>query len=556
MSQEEKKPGGEMPPGYTPRYVIGTPGSPRPKMLMSVMGLEKPPGTPFIDGGMGTPGRQKLDIASARNGLCEDFLRLHEEIGQEDPFNWLFMIDGDAVLHHKTMHRLSTWEKPLVGALCVIRYKPYAPVVYRGLVKETAPDMRAYRVQMGEVREWVMAHPELVSTTGFGLLDPAPEDALHAVDWTGTHCLLIHRTVLEKVPAPWFVNASSVKYGSGSDRLFFERCAEYGIQAYVDYSVVAGHEANMILGMADFMAWQSITIEEDGEDGDDRDPSVQDAPLRVPDPSNENGWGNLSAPGCARIAPSGRGQKMRDPFFVVTTGRSGSASIAMTLNQHPLLCVMHEAYQDLIGMAQERANGKTRSGDAAGWFLQRVPVPAGAQRVGLVDQKLVQFMVDLRIAYRDAQFVWLARDGRDVVASGYARGWYSEQEQVNPGHLWARHRLQGCEVGDVAPDVWEDMGAFGRNCWYWEWTNRQIREALRDVDGERRLLVRLEELATNPGKVGELQAWLGVPPMELEMYEANRGTGAMRWESWTAEQRGTFETLCGQEMDRLYPGWR
>jgi SAM-dependent methyltransferase len=231
-------------------------------MLKSVMALQKPPGTLFLDGQMNKPVRDKLDISTARNGLIEDFLKAHETFDLPEPLNWLLMLDGDCIVHPGTLHRLSSWNRAAVGALCVTRYKPYQPVVYRGLCKETAPDMRSYYVQWKEVLAYAKKHPGLVTTHGFALLDPAPEDALHQVDWTGSHCFLIHRSVYEKLEPPWFVNASNPQHGSGSDRLFFEKVVKAGFGVYVDYSVVAGHLAEISLGLADFAAWQSISMEQ------------------------------------------------------------------------------------------------------------------------------------------------------------------------------------------------------------------------------------------------------------------------------------------------------
>lgn len=254
-----------------PRFMIGCPGNPSARMMRSVMALDKPPGTVFLDAGMGTPGRQKMSIAEARNGLVRDFMGLHKKgKGLPAPLNWLLMVDGDAVLHRMTLQRLQSWERACVGALCFTRYKPPQPVVYRGVCTETGPDMRSYYVQWTEVREWLIEHPEMVTMGGPALLKARPEDALHSVDWTGTHCLLINRMVFERLEDPWFEMASTVKHGSGSDRLFGEKCKAAGISTWVDYSVIAGHEALMVMGAADFMAWQSISVL-DGEEGEEVD---------------------------------------------------------------------------------------------------------------------------------------------------------------------------------------------------------------------------------------------------------------------------------------------
>jgi len=247
-----------------PRFAIGTPGNPSPMMLRSVYAMEKPPGeVPFLDAGMGKPGLQKMDVATARNYLVERFLNAHEEFGYPEPLRWLLQVDGDAVVHKGTLQRLQSWNVSAVGALCVTRYRPYQPVVYRGICKDQGGDMRSYYVQWKEVREWCIRYPQLLNPHGPAMLAEPPEGSLHEVDWTGSHCFLVHRSVYEAIEPPWFENHSNVRFGSGSDRIFFEKVKAAGFQPRVDYSVVAGHEATMVLGMADFMAWQAISVLED-----------------------------------------------------------------------------------------------------------------------------------------------------------------------------------------------------------------------------------------------------------------------------------------------------
>lgn len=259
---QNKGGGGDFAPSLSPRFAIGTPGSPSPRMLQSVMAMLKPPGTHFINASMSHPVRKKLDIATARNGLVEQFLTIHERAGMPEPLKWLLQVDGDCVAHPMTLQRLQSWNRAVVGALCVTRYRPFQPVVYRGLHSQTAEDMRSYYVQWKEVKKWIEKHPKLMNIAGFSLLNPAPEDSLHEVDFTGSHCFLVHRDVFEKIPPPWFENATNPKYGSGSDRIFFEKVRAAGFTPYVDYSVCAGHEATVVLGMGDFIAWQSISIDE------------------------------------------------------------------------------------------------------------------------------------------------------------------------------------------------------------------------------------------------------------------------------------------------------
>lgn len=264
---------------------------------------------------------------------------------------------------------------------------------------------------------------------------------------------------------------------------------------------------------------------------------------------------------------------MRDPFAVVTSGRSGSLSLALALNQHPLLCVMHEPYRVLIQEAYKRVTiGAGQVGSSAKWFKNTMPRPAGPQRVGIVDQKLTFFVHDFRKAFPNSHFIHLLRDGRDVVTSGLVRGWYSRSEENFPLHPWAVYRLRADELAGACrreAEEWQALGPFGKNCWYWAFMVRTAREALTGLPVH---VQRLEDLMLAPEEDAEagavriwealqyLQGYLQVQPIDLGMVHQNAGPEERvkrnKWAHWTEEQRELFEELCGAEMDVYYEGWR
>jgi hypothetical protein len=254
---------------------------------------------------------------------------------------------------------------------------------------------------------------------------------------------------------------------------------------------------------------------------------------------------------------------MRDPFFVVTTGRAGSVSLALTLSSHPLLCALHECWPWLIPMAEEKCRGAGKSeAELVDLFRFVTPRPAGVQRAGIVDQKLAPFVRELASTFAESQFLWLVRDGRLAVASMYARGWYEEGEQRWPSHAWAKYRVQGDSVGSLQAEEWRQMSAFARCCWYWGWWNGQIRAALEALGERHWLMLRLEDLAdeeAGPGLLERVQDWLGVRPVEMQLMHTNQGSQGERleplWRGWRAGQRASFARWCGEEMDRLYE-WR
>jgi hypothetical protein len=196
--------------------------------------------------------------------------------------------------------------------------------------------------------------------------------------------------------------------------------------------------------------------------------------------------------------------------------------------------------------------------DQSDFFRTIVPVPAGDQRVGIVDHKLAPFIEDLHKGFRGAKFVWLVRDGRDFVASAVARGWYTDHERVDPPNTWAAYRICADVIGEMGKDEWQQLSAFERCCWYWAWWNRVIYKGLHTVATEDWRIFTLEGLAGQSDELGRLQRFLGLGDIDMpRLWHTNKGKGPSRkWSVWTANESASFESLCGELMDQLYPGWR
>jgi hypothetical protein len=103
----------------------------------------------------------------ARNTACQKLL----EVGWE----WLFFLDDDTIPPPDAILRLMAHRQPIVSGLYYRRNSPICPVMLRDVP--------------GGGRQWI---------TEYKVPDLMP------VDFVGSGCMLIHRTVLEKVPRPWF----------------------------------------------------------------------------------------------------------------------------------------------------------------------------------------------------------------------------------------------------------------------------------------------------------------------------------------------------------------
>jgi len=252
--------------------------------------------------------------------------------------------------------------------------------------------------------------------------------------------------------------------------------------------------------------------------------------------------------------PGGRpGAAITRFVFVPSTGRSGTMTIARLLSRHPDIVCRHEPRPQLIRLSTELAHGdideEAARAELDAIYRQSSVYPAPVY--GESDHRLFNLFGMLAEMLPSTRVLWLVRDGRAVVASTVARGWYGEEFRSG---LWGEYRLIGDRCGDVPPDRWGAMSLFERNCWYWSYVNRVIERQLRDLAPDRWRRVRLEDVDAAASSLFE---FLEVAPLAARAPHENPS----RWtvvphSSWSLEQKQAFERICGDLMDRWYEGWR
>lgn len=246
--------------------------------------------------------------------------------------------------------------------------------------------------------------------------------------------------------------------------------------------------------------------------------------------------------------------------FVLGTGRCGTKTLARMLTQIEGCRVDHERPPPLLSevtdFVRERTTENqlievlhgTRSTDAIG----------GARVSGESNQRLSFILPTLHKAFPNARYLWMVRDGRDNVASIHHRRWYDPNEARvrEPYHRpSAENRIAGPDMHDMTPDEWARLDAFGRCCWYWAYTNREIARQTASL-ALPVLRVRLEDLGD---RVEDLLTFLALPadtPTDLRTWNAARHGSPLPPPAWSPAERRSFETICGATMDEIYPAWR
>lgn len=166
---------------------------------------------------------------------------------------WLLMLDSDMEHPIDCGQRLARWGKMVVGGLYFHRNQHKDPVAFKRAKKEEDKYGRLVRMWepiRNQVHDWLIQNNVplrdgafSVDGNGFGLLE---------VDAVGTGCMLIHRSVLERMEPPWF------EYRDGSQSEDLEFCdrviSDLNIPVHVDMTTVSGHYSQVPLGQAQFRA--------------------------------------------------------------------------------------------------------------------------------------------------------------------------------------------------------------------------------------------------------------------------------------------------------------
>jgi hypothetical protein len=128
--------------------------------------------------------------------------------------------------------------------------------------------------------------------------------------------------------------------------------------------------------------------------------------------------------------------------------------------------------------------------------------------------------------------VLLVRDGRDVVSSGVARGWFARNS------IWDK----------VKPDFKGTV--FEKSCELWATVNERL---VPNVDK----IFRLEDISRFDEKRHSLLDSLQIEKTDAEFPKINiNKKSVLPHSKWSDFEHEAFERICGEIMDKLYPEWR
>ena len=181
-----------------------------------------------------------------RDQIVEAFLR-----NDKQP-EWLLMLDTDMEHPPTAPVRLAAWRQPIVGALYFHRGESHDPFVFQ--YTGTRPDRLGRQIHTWApmrdlVYNWLEDQGVPMRDGAFTIESPT-RSPLTECDAIGTGCMMVHRSVFELMPAPWFEYRAG---GNSEDLIFCKEAKElFGIPVHCDLSTVCGHYHWVAMGQAQF----------------------------------------------------------------------------------------------------------------------------------------------------------------------------------------------------------------------------------------------------------------------------------------------------------------
>lgn len=190
-----------------------------------------------------------LGMKCGTNGLVQGRNEAVARFLAERDSEWLFWVDTDMGFAPDTVEKLvaaaDPQKRPIVGGLCFAQ-------------RETTPDgLGGYRTApRPTIFDWVTKHD---GTKGFLGRSTYPVNALVQCSGTGAACILIHRTVLERMGqqfGTWYDRLPNTDEGPGAlfgeDLSFCIRAGAIGVPIFVHTGVRTSHLKQQWLQEADF----------------------------------------------------------------------------------------------------------------------------------------------------------------------------------------------------------------------------------------------------------------------------------------------------------------
>jgi hypothetical protein len=260
------------------------------------------------------------------------------------------------------------------------------------------------------------------------------------------------------------------------------------------------------------------------------------------------------------------------PFFIVSSGRSGTAMLHKALSATGNVEMHHEYMVNTVQPLAVRRYLGLEERSKSLEILEKSHVAAvrysDAALWGDSSNKLSWLVPELAELMPDAKFVHLVRDGRKVASSYFHKlgdecyddrsnailqAHYDDPTRVPAPPQEKKYWWPVPRRDDPIAQEFHSFDQFGRIAWHWAEINAVALESLATLAAERHLFVRLEDLLVSPALVRSMFEFIGLSYRDEHFATFARPHNVNRPEDHplTEAQRIAFDRIASPMMDRL-----
>jgi hypothetical protein len=243
-------------------------------------------------------------------------------------------------------------------------------------------------------------------------------------------------------------------------------------------------------------------------------------------------------------------------LFVLSTGRTGTTTLARLLNLSSEIEAFHQPQPELLKARQAaRWEIHAEPGKYRHIFVRARGTPLfQAVRKGRMyaetSARLTFFAPVIADLLPKARFLFIHRDPVGLIRSGMKRGWY-----VDHPADYARVRPV---KGEPFFDRWETMSPFEKVCWYWNVYNDFALRFCQHVDSSRVLIVQASNLfdGTAVPEIFDLldcrkPADKDIDRVLKKKLNAQQEGSFPEAEEWSPSMHDTLWSVAGDTMEQL-----
>ncbi|HLC17243.1 MAG TPA: sulfotransferase [Thermodesulfovibrionia bacterium] len=235
--------------------------------------------------------------------------------------------------------------------------------------------------------------------------------------------------------------------------------------------------------------------------------------------------------------------------FVLSTGRTGTKTLANLLSLSPDIAAFHEPVPKLVKASFDAFMQADKS-LAEHWgslvMYARDDYIFNANLHGKLyietNNRLTYLASALARAFPDSRFIHLHRNPFEVIYSALRRQWYEN-------HPWDFARIMPRQ-GDPFAESWNTMTALEKNAWYWAKVNELIIAFFQSLPDWRKFTLPSELLfKTDKQTIDALFEFIGAQiPQAMQIQQVistklNAQGGAPSLKTWTEQERETVKRI-------------